>query len=128
MLYDNRSCPKAPNPMADSTLLLLCPAALCSQVPDVDWLLEKIQGFVDSGVLNGQYDRVWVNPDCGLKTRRWAEVIPSLKHMVEAAAIMRERLAAGKVVAGTGAGAAKAQTPAGTAVAGSNGCVAGCCH
>ena len=32
------------------------------QVPDVDWLIEKIQGFVDSGVLKGHYDRVWVNP------------------------------------------------------------------
>ena len=30
--------------------------------------------------------------DCGLKTRRWAEVIPSLRNMVEAAAIMRARV------------------------------------
>lgn len=107
---------------------------LCCQVPEVDWLLEKIQGFVDSGVLRGQYDRVWVNPDCGLKTRRWAEVIPSLKHMVEAAAVMRARLAAapdGKgvagavAVAGVGVGA-KAGT---VGAVGSNGCVAGgCCH
>jgi 5-methyltetrahydropteroyltriglutamate--homocysteine methyltransferase len=102
-------------------------------VPDVDWLLEKIQGFVDSGVLRGQYDRVWVNPDCGLKTRRWAEVIPSLKHMVEAAAVMRARLAAapdGKLAAAFAAHgtAAKAQAQAGGVVTGS-GCVAGgCCH
>lgn len=32
------------------------------QVPEVDWLVEKVQGFVDSGVLAGRYDRVWVNP------------------------------------------------------------------
>jgi 5-methyltetrahydropteroyltriglutamate--homocysteine methyltransferase len=30
-------------------------------------------------------ERLWVNPDCGLKTRQWAEVIPALQHMVEAA-------------------------------------------
>ncbi len=30
-------------------------------------------------------DQLWVNPDCGLKTRGWAEVEPSLKHMIAAA-------------------------------------------
>ncbi len=34
-------------------------------------------------------DQIWVNPDCGLKTRGWAEVKPALKSMVEAARIMR---------------------------------------
>ncbi len=29
--------------------------------------------------------QLWVNPDCGLKTRRWEEVIPALQHMVAAA-------------------------------------------
>ncbi|MFH1744457.1 MAG: 5-methyltetrahydropteroyltriglutamate--homocysteine S-methyltransferase [bacterium] len=33
--------------------------------------------------------QVWVNPDCGLKTRRWEEVKPALKTMVEAAKSMR---------------------------------------
>jgi 5-methyltetrahydropteroyltriglutamate--homocysteine methyltransferase len=28
--------------------------------------------------------RLWVNPDCGLKTRRWEEVLPALEHMLEA--------------------------------------------
>ncbi len=27
----------------------------------------------------------WINPDCGLKTRRTEEVIPALEHMVQAA-------------------------------------------
>ena len=35
-------------------------------------------------------ERLWVNPDCGLKTRNWAEVIPALKNMVEAAKILRD--------------------------------------
>jgi 5-methyltetrahydropteroyltriglutamate--homocysteine methyltransferase len=34
--------------------------------------------------------RLWVNPDCGLKTRTWEEVIPALKNMVAAAAILRQ--------------------------------------
>ena len=34
-------------------------------------------------------ERLWVNPDCGLKTRQWAEVIPALTHMVQAAKELR---------------------------------------
>lgn len=36
--------------------------------------------------------RLWVNPDCGLKTRRWEEVIPSLTNMVSAAVELRKIL------------------------------------
>lgn len=36
-------------------------------------------------------ERLWVNPDCGLKTRQWAEVTPALRHMVSAARTLRER-------------------------------------
>jgi len=32
------------------------------QVPEVDWLVEKLQGFVDSGVLAGRPHHIWVNP------------------------------------------------------------------
>ena len=32
-----------------------------------------------------------MNPDCGLKTRTWAEVVPSLRAMVEAAQAVRAR-------------------------------------
>ncbi len=34
-------------------------------------------------------NRLWVNPDCGLKTRGWAEVVPALNAMVGAAAALR---------------------------------------
>ncbi len=34
-------------------------------------------------------ERLWVNPDCGLKTRDWPEVEKALKHMSEAAAQLR---------------------------------------
>ncbi len=36
-------------------------------------------------------ERLWVNPDCGLKTRGWAEVKPALANMVEAARLLRSR-------------------------------------
>jgi 5-methyltetrahydropteroyltriglutamate--homocysteine methyltransferase len=38
-------------------------------------------------------ERLWVNPDCGLKTRGWAEVEPALANMVEAARELRRRYA-----------------------------------
>jgi 5-methyltetrahydropteroyltriglutamate--homocysteine methyltransferase len=36
-------------------------------------------------------ERLWVNPDCGLKTRQWEEVIPALTSMVNAARTLRAR-------------------------------------
>jgi len=34
-------------------------------------------------------DRLWVNPDCGLKTRGWDETLASLRHLVAAARTLR---------------------------------------
>ncbi|MET4163278.1 5-methyltetrahydropteroyltriglutamate--homocysteine methyltransferase [Marinobacterium sp. MBR-111] len=39
-------------------------------------------------------EHLWVNPDCGLKTRQWSEVIPALQNMVDAARVLREDRAA----------------------------------
>ncbi|CAK9322751.1 unnamed protein product [Citrullus colocynthis] len=39
---------------------------------------------------------LWVNPDCGLKTRKYAEVNPALKNMVAAAKLLRTQLASAK--------------------------------
>lgn len=36
--------------------------------------------------------RLWVNPDCGLKTRGWDEVLPALRNMVAAAKRLRATL------------------------------------
>ncbi len=38
-------------------------------------------------------ERLWVNPDCGLKTRRWEEVRPALERLVEAARRLRKKAA-----------------------------------
>ncbi|MEW8087252.1 MAG: 5-methyltetrahydropteroyltriglutamate--homocysteine S-methyltransferase [Candidatus Thiodiazotropha endolucinida] len=35
-------------------------------------------------------DRLWINPDCGLKTRGWQEVVPALEAMQRAAGLLRE--------------------------------------
>ena len=35
-------------------------------------------------------ERLWINPDCGLKTRQWREVIPALENMQQAARMVRE--------------------------------------
>lgn len=35
-------------------------------------------------------ERLWINPDCGLKTRGWEETEPALTNMVKAAHILRE--------------------------------------
>jgi 5-methyltetrahydropteroyltriglutamate--homocysteine methyltransferase len=45
-------------------------------------LLEKARAVIPA-------DRLWVNPDCGLKTRRWEETKEALAAMVQAAAEMR---------------------------------------
>jgi len=34
-------------------------------------------------------ERLWVNPDCGLKTRGWPETEAALRHMVQAARVLR---------------------------------------
>lgn len=52
---------------------------------DIAALLTKAAGVLRA-------NQLWVNPDCGLKTRRWEEVIPALKHMVSAARTVRETL------------------------------------
>ena len=33
--------------------------------------------------------QLWINPDCGLKTRAWPETEAALRHMVEAAKTLR---------------------------------------
>ena len=55
-------------------------------------LMEKAMAVVPAAQL-------WVNPDCGLKTRSWEEVVPSLENLVGAAERMRAEVAAPAEVA-----------------------------
>jgi 5-methyltetrahydropteroyltriglutamate--homocysteine methyltransferase len=57
------------------------------RVPSVSEILEILERSIK--VIDKKL--IWVNPDCGLKTRGWEETMPSLKNMVEAAKLIRER-------------------------------------
>ncbi len=57
------------------------------RIPSVEEMLE----IAERSVKLIDKNLIWVNPDCGLKTRNWEEVIPSLQNMVQVARIMRER-------------------------------------
>lgn len=48
------------------------------RVPSVDEMAELIR----AALKNVPSERLWVNPDCGLKTRGYAEVEPSLRNLV----------------------------------------------
>jgi 5-methyltetrahydropteroyltriglutamate--homocysteine methyltransferase len=51
---------------------------------------EQLTSQLKTGIANLPLQQIWVNPDCGLKTRRWEEVVPALKNMVEATKKLRE--------------------------------------
>ena len=57
----------------------------CPRVPDVAEMTELL------GLARERLDdwQIWVNPDCGLKTRNWEEVRPALENLVAAARALR---------------------------------------
>lgn len=55
------------------------------RVPSVDEITESLRAALKAVPA----ERLWVNPDCGLKTRGVAEVERSLRNMVQAAAALR---------------------------------------
>ncbi|MBO1110649.1 5-methyltetrahydropteroyltriglutamate--homocysteine S-methyltransferase [Bordetella petrii] len=54
-------------------------------VPDVDWMV----GLMRKAAARLPSERLWVNPDCGLKTRAWPETEAALVGMVGAARALR---------------------------------------
>jgi 5-methyltetrahydropteroyltriglutamate--homocysteine methyltransferase len=56
-------------------------------IPEVAWMV----ALMEKAAERIPVERLWVNPDCGLKTRGWAEVEPALANMVEAARVLRRR-------------------------------------
>ena len=55
------------------------------RVPSV----EEIEGLIALAEERIPRERLWVNPDCGLKTRGWLETSWALKHLVDAARARR---------------------------------------
>ncbi|SMY16703.1 5-methyltetrahydropteroyltriglutamate--homocysteine S-methyltransferase [Photobacterium aquimaris] len=56
-------------------------------IPEVD----TITGLIDKAAALIPIERLWINPDCGLKTRNWTETEAALTNMVTAAHILREK-------------------------------------
>ncbi|WP_280562800.1 5-methyltetrahydropteroyltriglutamate--homocysteine S-methyltransferase [Chromohalobacter sp. 48-RD10] len=56
-------------------------------IPEVEWMVQLMEKAAEKIPA----ERLWVNPDCGLKTRGWAEVEPALANMVDAAKELRRR-------------------------------------
>ena len=56
------------------------------RVPSVQEMVNQIKALIE--VL--PKEQLWINPDCGLKTRKWPEVKESLKNMVEAVKIVKQ--------------------------------------
>jgi 5-methyltetrahydropteroyltriglutamate--homocysteine methyltransferase len=55
------------------------------RVPSV----EEMEGLLRKALVVLSPEQVWVNPDCGLKTRGWAEVAPAMENLVTAARRLR---------------------------------------
>ncbi|MDF2669500.1 MAG: 5-methyltetrahydropteroyltriglutamate--homocysteine methyltransferase [Paenibacillus sp.] len=63
------------------------------RIPDV----EEMTSMIDRALRVLDPNLFWINPDCGLKTRGFAETIASLRNMVEATRIARLKHAASVV-------------------------------
>jgi len=59
--------------------------------------LEEMEKIVDKVLSVIPKERVWLNPDCGLKTRRWQEVIPNIKNLVLLAKNLRQKYSSGGI-------------------------------
>lgn len=55
--------------------------------------VEEMTALLDKALAVIPARRLWVNPDCGLKTRAWPETEAALRNMVEAAKRARARVA-----------------------------------
>lgn len=62
------------------------------RIPSTEEIAERINAML--AVLDRKI--LWINPDCGLKTRRYSEVQPALSNMVAAAKLARMQLTAAK--------------------------------
>ncbi len=54
---------------------------------------EKIRKILDRTLSVIDPNNFWINPDCGLKTRKWEEVIPSLKNIIDVTLELRKQYA-----------------------------------
>lgn len=55
------------------------------RVPSVEEMVEQIKAFLEVF----PKEKLWINPDCGLKTRGWSETKEALKNMISAVKLVR---------------------------------------
>ncbi len=58
-----------------------------ANIPEADDMLQLLEKALE----RIPAERLWVNPDCGLKTRSWQEVKPALENMLQAARQLRKQ-------------------------------------
>lgn len=58
----------------------------------------EVQALLERAVADIPASRLWVNPDCGLKTRGYDETVASLEHIIEATRAVRAELGAPALV------------------------------
>jgi len=75
--------------------------------------ITALEGLLRRALESLEPDRLWVNPDCGLKTRRYEQILPALAHLVAASRSVRAELGTAPTSpdAGAGTGAAGSATP-----------------
>ncbi len=107
--------PPPPDTLNGSNDAIRCPAYLGSNTARLGYDAHSpwVPGVV---VLEGPLrptpegpgpDRLWVNADCGLKTRRYSQVLPAFDRMVTAARSLRAEVASGEMSPDAGAVPAK---------------------
>lgn len=62
-------------------------------IPSVDSIIE----LMEKAAQRIPVARLWVNPDCGLKTRTWEEVKPALHNMIAASRHLARNLSTGQI-------------------------------
>ncbi|MCH7586753.1 MAG: 5-methyltetrahydropteroyltriglutamate--homocysteine S-methyltransferase [Chloroflexi bacterium] len=61
-----------------------------ANIPDVEHIKTRLRAYAK----HLRPEQIWVNPDCGLKTRNWDEVLASLGNIAEAVRAIREEIEA----------------------------------
>jgi hypothetical protein len=78
MTHSARATAASARPPALTPPPPLCPVSTPRQhspvVPTVEFMANKALAYLQTGVLGKDATRIWINPDCGLKTRKWEEV------------------------------------------------------
>jgi 5-methyltetrahydropteroyltriglutamate--homocysteine methyltransferase len=59
--------------------------------------VDEVTSLLEIALASIPERQVWVNPDCGLKTRGYTETVDSLKNVLAATRAVREKITAASV-------------------------------